>query len=182
METKVRAMNVVMKPLRIALLFLALAPGAFAAETFPGLKSVLTPEEWARARLDRLSPDELGVIDAALIRHFKGSQAAHEAQIVEMRQSVTQLTEEKKRGIMQRFGLPVFGDSDWREMPPLKAKVAAWAGSNRFQLDNGQVWEGNEPIVYELVGKQVEIQARPMGQFALVVEGANTTIRVFRLR
>jgi hypothetical protein len=175
-------MNTAMKPLRIALLILALVPGAFATEAFPGLKSVLTPEEWARARLDRLSPDELGVIDAALIRHFKGTQVAHEAKIVEMRQSVTELSEERKRGIMQRFGLPVFGDSDWRTMPPLKGKVVAWAGGNRFKLDNEQVWEGVDPIVYELVGKQVEIHARPMGQYALIVEGANTTIRVFRLR
>jgi hypothetical protein len=182
METQVRAKNAAMKPLCLALLILALTSGASAAETFPGVKSVLSPEEWARARLDRLSPDELGVIDAALIRYVKSTQAAHEAKIVEMRQNVTELTEEKKRGIMQRFGLPVFGESDWRTVPPLKAKVVAWAGSNRFQLDNGQVWEGVEPIVYELVGKQIEIQARPLGQFALAVEGANTTIRVFRLR
>lgn len=182
MESRDRANNVFMKTLRIALIALVLAPGAFATETFPGLKSVLTAEEWARARLDRLSPDELGVIDAALIRHYKGTQAAHEAKIVEMRQSVTELTEERRRGIMQRFGLPVFGDSDWRTMPPLKAKVVAWAGGNRFKLDNDQVWEGVDPIVYELVGKEIEIQARPLGQYALVVEGANTTLRVFRLR
>ncbi|MEI7799613.1 MAG: hypothetical protein WCI28_05430, partial [Opitutaceae bacterium] len=47
-------------------LFLAVA--CSAAEKFPGLQAVLTPAEWQRAGLDRLSPDELGVIDAALIR------------------------------------------------------------------------------------------------------------------
>lgn len=175
-------MNVSMKLLRLAVVILALAQGAIAAEKFPDLKSLLTPEEWARARLDRLTPDELGVIDAALIRHFSSTQVAHEAQIGEMRQSVDKLTEERKRGVLQRFGLPVFGDADWRELPPLKAKVVAWSGGNRFELDNGQVWEGSEPITYELPGKDIEIHARPMGQFALIVEGANTTIRVMRLR
>jgi len=182
MDSEVRAMSIPMKLLRISVLFLALATGAFAAEKFPGLKSILTPEEWARARLDRLSPDEIGVIDAALIRHLAGKQAAHEAQIGAMRQTVDEMSEERKRSLLQRFGLPVFGEADWREMPPLKAKVVEWAGGNRFKLDNGQVWEGAVPIPYELPGKEIEIQARPMGQFALIVEGANTTIRVMRLR
>jgi hypothetical protein len=44
------------------------------------------------------------------------------------------------------------------------------------------VWEGVDSIPYELVDKQIEIQARPMGQYALIVEGANTTLRVFRIR
>lgn len=171
-----------MKPLRLAVLILALAQAASAAESFPGLKSVLTPEEWQRARLDRLTADELGVIDAALIRHYKGTQAVHEAQVVALRQSVAQVDEDRKRSLLQKFGLPVFGETDWRDMPPLQAKVVSWAGGNRFKLDNGQVWEGIDPIAYELVNKNIEIQARPMGAYALVVEGTNTTIRVMRIR
>jgi len=182
MDSEVPAMNAPMKLLRLAVLILALAQGAFAAETFPGLKSILTPEEWERARLDRLSPDELGVIDAALIRHLLSKEAAHEAQIGALRQTAEKTTEERKRSMLERFGLPVFGEGDWRDLPPLKAKVVAWAGGNRFKLDNGQVWEGAVPIPYELTGKDIEIQARPMGQFALIVEGANTTIRVMRLK
>jgi hypothetical protein len=42
--------------------------------------------------------------------------------------------------------------------------------------------QGVDSIPYELVDKQIEIQARPMGQYALIVEGANTTLRVFRIR
>jgi hypothetical protein len=182
MARRVRAKNIPMKTLRIAVLLFAFAQAMAAAETFPGLKSVLTPDEWQRARLDRLTPDELGVIDAALIRHFLSTQAANEAKIGAMRQSVDEMTEERKRGLLQRFGLPVFGDDDWRNLPPLKAKVVAWAGGNRFKLENGQVWEGVDSIPYELVDKQIEIQARPMGQYALIVEGANTTLRVFRIR
>jgi hypothetical protein len=67
-------------------------------------------------------------------------------------------------------------------MPPLRAKFLKWEGGNRFKLDNGQVWEGAEPITYELAGRDLEIQARPHGQFALVVDGVNTTLRVIRLR
>jgi hypothetical protein len=163
-------------------LLLFTATLASAQETFPGLKSVLSAAEWKRAGLDRLSPDEIGVIDAALIRHQSGTTAKLQTELATARETVTAVTVEQKKGILQRFGLPVFDNTDWRALPPLKAKVVKWEGGNRFVLDNGQVWEGFEPITYELVGKDIEIQARPMGQFALVVDGVNTTLRVMRLR
>jgi hypothetical protein len=88
-----------------------------------------------------------------------------------------------QRGLWKRFGLPnMFGNVDWRKLPSLSARVLAWEGGNRFKLDNGQVWEGSEPITYELVGAEIEIQARPFGQFALIVNGKDTKLRVIRLR
>ncbi|HTO02488.1 MAG TPA: hypothetical protein VL069_02245, partial [Opitutus sp.] len=77
---------------------------------------------------------------------------------------------------------PTFDRADWRNVPPLQATVTEWVSVNRFKLDNGQIWEGTDPITYELVGKPIEIQTRPHGQFALIVDGKNTTLRVRRLR
>lgn len=165
----------------LVLTFLVLIVSATAQSSFPGLKAVLSEAEWKRAGLDRLTPDELGVIDAALIRHQSGTNAQAQAEITKIRAAAAP-TSPASPGFMQRFGLPLFDDSDWRAMPPLKAKVTKWEGGNRFRLDNGQVWEGSEPITYNLPGKEIEIQARPHGQFALVVEGMNTTLRVMRLR
>lgn len=167
-----------------------------AEPTFPGLKTVLTPAEWARAGLDRLSPDELGVIDAALIRHQAWLVATHQGELEASRKAavaaaagapVAQATfgqppADAPRGWLERFGLPLFNDTDWRTLPPLRAKVVAWESANRFRLDNGQVWEGFEPIRHELVGKNIEIQARPGNQFALSVEGLTATNRVIRIR
>ena len=70
----------------------------------------------------------------------------------------------------------------WRDIPPLQARVVDWVSANSFQLDNGQVWEGEENIPYELKGKAITISARPLGTFVLSVEGKNTTIRVRRLK
>lgn len=152
-----------------------LAFGVARAEgVFPGLKSVLTEAEWKRAGLDRLTADEIGVIDAALIRR-------EAAVVTTTRASVAAATADPKRGWLDRFGLPTFND-DWRTQPNLKAKVVKWESTNRFQLDNGQVWEGTESIPYELNGKAIEIQPRPNQQFALSVEGENTTVRVRRVR
>ena len=168
-----------MKHLLSAAVLLFSASLACAQTPFPGLKAILTVAEWKRAGLDRLTPDEIGVIDAALIRQQAGATARLQQELATVRTAVATNTNPT---LIQRFGLPLFDDGDWRTMPPLRAKVLKWESGNRFKLDNGQVWEGYEPITYELVGKEIEIQARPHGQFALVVDGVNTTLRVMRLR
>jgi hypothetical protein len=154
-----------------------------AEEAFPGLKAVLSEAEWKRAGLDRLTPDEIGVIDAALIRRDAAARAQHQADLARTAQAAPAAAPAAALapGAADFFGLRASKSIDWRSVPPLRAKVVKWEGGNRFRLDNGQVWEGVEPITYDLPGKQIEIQARPAGNYALVVEGANTTLRVIRL-
>jgi hypothetical protein len=154
------------------------------AETFPGLKVVMTAEDYARAGLDKLSPDQLGVIDAALIRHFKAavSVAAQRQTTTEVTAATTQaVVADRKRGVLERFGIPTL-NNDWRSEPALKARATGWVGGNSFALDNGQVWEGTEPIPFEIAGRDIEIQPRPAGAFALSIEGKNTTVRVRRVK
>lgn len=171
------------------LLFCALlvSAGATGAESsFPGLQSILTPAEWKRAGLDRLTPDEIGVIDAALIRHARAATGRLEQELANAKAAaaaapaVAPAPREKR--FFERFGLPVFDQTDWRSMAPLRAKVVAWETQMRFRLDNGQVWEGLETIPYELLNRDIEIHARPNSQFVLVLDGKSTSVRVFRLR
>ena len=169
-----------MKTPLLAAVLLFTASLAAAQTTFPGLKAVLSAAEWKRAGLDRLTPDEIGVIDAALIRNQASATAQLQTELAKVRTVAP--TAPTNPGFMSRFGLPLFEEGEWRTMPPLRAKVVKWEGGNRFRLDNGQVWEGHEPITYELPGKDIEIHARPHGQFALIVDGQNTTLRVMRLR
>lgn len=174
-------------PLLLAALLIVLA-SARAADSFPGLKAVLTPEEWQRAGLDRLTPDQIGVIDAALIRRTKAAAVQHEAAVAQARTEAQRaalpqppVEPAQKKRFIDRFGLP-FLDDDWRSLPPLQGKVVAWEAPNRFRLESGQIWEGTEAIPYELPGKEIEIHARPNNQFVLVVDGKSTSIRIFRLR
>jgi hypothetical protein len=174
-----------MKTSLLTLLLCLSSLAVSAQETFPGLKSVLSAAEWERAGLGRLSPDELGVIDAALIRHQSRTTAQVKAAIVTAppaAPAAAVAAVEQKSNQAHRFGMPGYEEDDWRTAPPLRAKVTKWEGGNRFRLDNGQVWEGFNPITYDLVGKEIEIQARPHGQYNLVVEGVNTTERIMRLR
>jgi hypothetical protein len=88
---------------------------------------------------------------------------------------------DRKRGVLERFGIPTL-NNDWRSAPALKARATGWVGGNSFALDNGQVWEGTEPIPFEIAGRDIEIQPRPAGAFALSIEGKNTTVRVRRVK
>lgn len=178
-----------MKPLRLLTPFLVAAAVASAQGTFPGLQKVLTTEEWQRAGLDRLTPDQIGVIDAALIRHILGGQRAAE------RAAATGTPPAPAPGatpaeaaaarsrFWEKFGLGKSSNApDWRTQPPMTAKVTGWQGANRFVLDTGQVWEGLEQIPYEILGQTVTIEARPLGAFALKLGEDSVAVRVHRVK
>ncbi len=163
-------------------LFLLTAGAACAQSTFPGIKVIMTPEEFARAGLSALTPDQLGVIDAAIIRHYAHTvaKAVNEQAATISQQAVA---EEKKSSWLSHFGISELSrEPDWKTTTGLKAHCTGWVGGNSFSLDNGQVWEGLDPITVELANKDIEIQPRPMGAFALVVDGKNTTLRVHRVK
>lgn len=170
---------------RLALGLLLILPlGLVRAEIFPGLKVIMSAEDYARAGLDKLTPDQIGVIDAALIRHFTATVnvAAERKAAEQVAVATTQaVATDRKRGMLERFGIPSL-NNDWKTEPVLKARATGWVGGNRFQLDNGQVWEGLETISFELAGRDIEIQPRPAGAYALSIEGKNTTIRVRRIK
>ena len=179
-----------MKKLPILLLVFSTA---FAAEPpFPGLKAIMSAEEYARAGLDKLSADQVGVIDAAVIKHYyRTINASIAQQAAEQnlpppaaQQAAVQaaVTAERKRGWLERFGLGGGAGRGEEEPSSLTARCVGWASGNSFRLDNGQVWEGTEPITVEVAGREVTLEPRPGGHFALIVDGKNTTLRVRRIK
>jgi hypothetical protein len=177
-----------MKLVRLLPACLALASVVLAQETFPGLQRVLNESEWKRAGLDKLTPDQIGVIDAALIRFH----AAETRSIVAAATATTPpeppagATPAEAAALRSRFwdkfGITKLTSEDWRRQPPMSARVTAWQGANRFALDTGQVWEGTENITYEILGQEVVIAARPMGRFALTLKDGSAEIRVRRVK
>jgi len=155
---------------------------AFADTSFPGVTSIMSLKEFHAAGLDKLSPEQLKALDGAILRHFEGAVKTAAKQEANKIASET-IALDEERSLLQRFGLPSISLSqDWRNKPALTGRVTRWVGGNSFQLENGQIWEGAEPIVYELVGKEIEISPRPNEQFALIVDGKNTTLRIRRVK
>jgi hypothetical protein len=177
-----------MKLLWLFSLCTLLGSGAFAQAVFPGLQKIMTEAEWKRAGLDRLTPDEIGVIDAALIRHVlsTSSTTASATAPASPTMPATEITPAQnaatKSRIWEKFGLGKSDGPDWRTQPPMVAKVTGMRGANGFVLDNGQVWEGQELIPFEILGQSVTIEARPMGAFALKLNGDSLPVRVRRVR
>ncbi len=164
---------------------LGATPGLASPSTFPGLQSVLSEAEWKRAGLDRLTPDQIGVIDAALIRYERSRDEQTEARVEERVAAAAAARETKadRPSVWERFGFASNrGEPHWRDTPPLRAKVVSWQGANRFVLDNGQVWEGVSTIPFELLGEEVAIEARPAGNFALSLDGRSTAVHVRRVK
>src|SRR3954471_585807 len=95
---------------------------AVGEQTFPGLKQILSEAEWNRSGLSRLSPDELGVIDAALIRFHGRTETQHKAELAEVRAAIPPAPlPERRESLLERFGLSDSGS--WRDIPPMQAKV-----------------------------------------------------------
>lgn len=153
-------------------------PALRAADAvFPGLQAVLTPAEWQRAGLDRLTPDQLGVIDAALIRHLLRSPTPVSTTPIPQAPAAA-----PKPGLFERFGFTRSSGPDWRSQPPLEARATGWLTVNRFTLDNGQVWEGTEGIPFDLAGREIVIEARPGEAFVVRLKSGSAPIRVRRVK
>jgi hypothetical protein len=175
-----------MKARLLVLAILAAASAALAQETFPGLQKVLSAAEWKRAGLDRLSADQIGVLDAALIRHLASRPAPAPAWTGPDTPDAPPGASPAEAAVIrsrfwEKFGLQKIS-GDWRSQPPMKAKVTAWQGANRFALDTGQVWEGTESIPFELLGQEVTIEARPLGAYELRLNENSMAVRVRRLQ
>ena len=175
-----------MNSLRLLPFCLLLTTAALADGVFPGIRTLMTDVEWKRAGLDRLTPDQIGVIDAALIRHeiqeAKRAAAQPPAATAPAPGATAAETVVNKSRFWDRFGLGKSSTPDWRTVPPMIVKVTGWQGANRFVLETGQVWEGLDQIPYELPGREVIIEARPMDAYALKLDENSAVVRVSRVK
>jgi hypothetical protein len=166
---------------RLLFAFLVTTTAVCAETSFPGVENIMSLEEFHKTGLDQLTHEQITALNNAITKHYVG---AVETQVTQKTDSMRKtIAEEERRTILQRFGLPDISFSqEWKEEPGLDATVTNWVGGNSFKLDNGQVWEGMEPIPYELVNRKITIAPRPNGQFALEIEGKNTTVRIRRVK
>lgn len=157
--------------------FLLSVSAAFAQAAFPGLRAILSPDVAQRAGLNQLTPDQIAILDAA-ISGYVSQIARDQGQVVN-----TAVAQQQTRSFWSHFGLPAFKhEANWKQQPVMTAKVVKWVGPNSFLLDNGQVWQGTDPIPYELVGLEVEIAPRPLGDFALEMKDKHIVVRVTRVQ
>lgn len=149
----------------------------------------MSESDWNRARLDRLDPADLRLIDEAFAHYLKEGNIAPAGPTVAAPAPASTSTStsapeatsaETKRTFWARFGIGA--EKKETEYPVMHAKVTAWHGANGVVLDNGQVWDGIDTIRDELVGREIGIKAAKLGSFLLVVDGEDTQVRLHRVR
>jgi hypothetical protein len=117
------------------------APTGWAAgqgqdgKDFPGIEALMSPEDYARAGLDKLTPAERQALDAWLVRYTAGDAEVVRETSKEVKEAATSTQIEA------------------RIVPPF----AGWDGKTVFRLDNGQVWRQRLPGQYRYTGEDTAI-------------------------
>ncbi|QNP41278.1 hypothetical protein [Lysobacter solisilvae (ex Woo and Kim 2020)] len=151
------------------LALLACAPAAFAQ---PPIEQQMTPEQFKAAGLDKLSPQELGKLNAWLNNTLEVETT-----------KAAELAKDKVQ--TENRGFASFGKSD-----PIVARISGeFRGFGRgrsWTLDNGQVWEQVDEATLagaRMTAPQVKISPSLIGNnWQLQVEGYNKRAAVRRVK
>ena len=145
------------------------AQAAPANEDFPGVKKVLTPEQYAAAGLGKLSPDEQARLDEALKGYFSGATAKVAERAAS--QAVDRAVKEK------RVEAPTLIESH------IVGTFTGWNNRTVFVLDNGQRWkpvDSNSRASFPPAENPQIYIVRDVFGYKMAILGG-TTVRVRRL-
>ncbi len=117
------------------------------APAFPGVKSLMSAEEYRAAGLEKLSPEEVNTLNQWLERYTSGPVSAVREAVVPP--PPPPATEQKK---------PEKDPDSFtaRVLPPF----TGWSGATRFHLDNGQVWQQRLSGRFTYRGDETEVLIR----------------------
>ena len=163
--------------------FLACAALAAANPAPASLIKTLTPEEFAKAGLSRLTPDELTFLEEALTRHQEGTA---QATPVAPTEPVVKSTDRAARSFGAEQIAPVQKVVTDQELHAhIEGTIESFSGRAVFVLDNGQIWQQRNPeTVYftpKLENPEVVITRGLVGYKMLIVE-ANRVVFVKRIQ
>lgn len=164
------------RPLALAALLLlapALLARVSAQETQkPTIEQQMTPEQFAAAGLNKLSPEELANLNSWLYQTVD-IQTAHAAK------QAAEKVKDDNRGFFN-FG------SDEAIVAHLQGEFTGFSEDRKYVLDNGQVWRQTDNTRLEgvsLSSPEVTIRPRIFGNsWQMTVEGYNTRAEVERIK
>lgn len=151
----------------------------------------LTPEERKASGLDRLSPEQIAVLDALVQRDRQKSdgpvavQPAAASVAPAAAPAAPPEVENKPDQKRRLFGLPVKEEME-SITGTLVGEYRGWSGSTVFRLADGQVWvQSNTNDTFYVAPQQnpkVKIEKSKFGGYKLTVEGSSVWVRVRRLQ
>jgi len=166
--------------LPFVLLSLIVSVSLLAAEGFSSLEEQMTGKEFTGAGLDKLSQEELDVLNDWIRRHSVATLDAPKAV------AATGATAEAAAGTEDRRGLKSGGKEDRTEINSrLVGSFRGWDGQTIFKLENGMIWaQADKDKFYtkELQNPIVRIKPGVFGTWRLEVENFGSECRVKRIQ
>ena len=167
-----------------SLTFLAFAARATAASEPVSAIQALTPEEFAKAGLNKLTPEELVFLEGALSRHQSGAITA--ATQVAPTEKVVKSTDKAAATFGAEQVAPVQKVVTEQELHAhIEGTIESFSGRAVFVLDNGQIWQQRIPdtvfFTPKLENPEVIITRGFVGYKMLIVE-ANRVVFVKRIQ
>lgn len=170
-------------PLVLLTVLLACTAAAWAQQ--PGIRQQMTADEFHRAGLDKLSPQELAALDAWLqARAEPAAAAAPEVSAEALEQARAEGRREAEAGQRGFFAGPTDANSG-----PIRATLqgdfSGFGKGQRYQLDNGQVWEQTDSTRLDGVRRTnptVIVRSGALGSWTIQIEGYNTRAKIRRIQ
>ena len=139
-------------------------PGAWAADKpFPGIRQLMSPEEFTASGLDKLSDKELEALDDWLLLYTAGEAAILREDNKEVRKAA------KETEILSR----------------IQGDFSGWSGETVFRLENGQVWRQRLQGKYRYRGPpnpEVKIHRNFLGFYMMTLVDSGKSIGVKLVR
>ena len=166
----------------LSLSCLALCAASSAADPSSPIHA-LTPEEFARAGLNKLTPEELQFLDEALMHH---QQPVVTEEPVKPEQKVVKSTEKAAASFGAEQVVEVKRVVTEQELHArIEGTIESFTGRAVFVLDNGQIWQQRmaETVYFtpKLVNPEVIITRGMIGYKMLIVP-ANRIVFVKRIQ
>ena len=167
-----------MNKILIIIVSLSLPLFAIANEGFSTLEEQMSGNEFNASGLNKLTPQELQVLNNWLSRHSVATLVQPKDEI----HPVTNSVEEDERGFKKEE------KSKMDRVPitsRLKGSFSGWNGSTIFALENGMIWEQDDKdnfYIKEVQNPEVTIDPGMFGKWRLSVKGHKSKCRVRRVQ
>lgn len=172
-------------------LTLALAGFAYAAGTAGSqLQTLLSADEFKNAGLEKLTPDELAALEAALIKHHalpksKKSKAKSSADATSVGPSAERHDSADDSFGAEQISRPKSVDTPDEMHSRIEGTVQEFSGRAVFVLENGQIWQQRIPQAYYLPKKLVNPEVvimKGLGGYKMVIVAADAVVFVRRIQ
>lgn len=169
-------MGKVTRFLMFVLLLMVVTP--VLAKDFPGMKELMSEQEFNAAGLNKLSAEELKALNNWLLKYTTDDVPELVEEVPELKESVA----------LKAAVAPAPAAAPQPEPEQIISRIQGefkgWTGKTVFKLENGQVWKQRRAARYyhKMTNPEVEITKNLMGFYEMKVVETGKRVGVKRIR